>query len=296
MSKKGYGTTISGLGFMTGGFCIYALSALIMGGVIYAWSADPRDDPMTLLCFPLLVSLIAIIFFLYGILQIYKDALMISYDHRSKVKIAIILIIVGFVFNQIGSSMDYQFRTVDALQSSFVDRGIFSLLTNMAYGLMPVVLVYEIADSKAKKYLYLGASILIGLSLVLLVLYSSYLITNGDVDEVAFRGLRMTSLATIFTSVGYLSFAFGYRRVAESLREREKSDKIEPKIGYSKEIETSHGSEMFANSKKQKCPMCKKNELDVSSDGSAYCENCGHAERDHRDREDTSNHSKNTSQ
>lgn len=253
MSKRSFDDTKSGLGSMTAGFLIYALSALVDGGMMYLWAGSPRGDPTSI--FSTLIRFLALIFFLYGIYKIWKDAQNISYEHRTKVKWAIALVILGVIF-QLISRITY-------------------LLTIPIYGIMPVLLVYELADAKAKKYLYLGASILIVLSLGALVLISSY--TDPEFGEkISSTVIRIMALAIGFTSVGHLSFALGYSEVSKIVEEREKkSREFSAKIGYSKEIEESEKPEV------SECPECGEKTLDVRSDGSAYCENCGYTDIDY---------------
>ncbi len=271
MARKTYEKTRSGLMYITFSFYVHTVMALLSGIVFYSWSQNPSSDPRSFICFLAIFGIIGMILFLVGIYKMYKGADRISWVHKNKVTIAIVIAIISYILGQIGSQMALQGQSVEAIRVSIMTRGLFNLFRNIGYGIMPILLVDEIADKKSKIYLYLGTSILIGLGIATNVYYRIGMGSIQSAEKLLLQALTVLSFTLILSSAGYLSFALGYRRIEPGKREnkRESTESIEseaPVLGDTKV-----------------CPECGEKSMKVKMDKSAFCKNCGYATKNYYD-------------
>lgn len=252
-----------GLKYMTYGFYAYTLLTFIAGLIYYSWSYNPTSDPTLAVCFPALLGLAGIILFLMGLLKIYGGTSnMISSSHDMKMKIAVILIIAGYVLGRLTSTIELADGSVSSLQGAFLKRSILSLFRNVSYGLMPLILVHELTEKKERYYLYLGTSILIVSGLIYTAFCAFPLGSLGDAEEVVLQALRMKSITMVLSSGGFLSFAIGFRNIRGVKRRKDQSvDDHDSPIDDDRDV----------------CPECEQPGMDIYPDGSVHCENCGYS-------------------
>ncbi len=246
--------TRSGIDFMRYGLYISVGMNALFGIFFLAWSYDPRGDPSELACFLVIIGLAAGILFLAAIYKLYQGKENISFQHERNVKTAVFLIIIGFFFGLASPSLDG--GSLSALRSSMVLGSSVELIQQIAYAAAIVLLVFEIAREKARKYLYVGASLLIIGSFSRLAWGILFIPQQGELLDVLMATLRVLSVLMLLLALGYFFLARGYTKAARSPRQRRKTES--PAI--------------FS---KKKCPNCGSEEFTGYMDGSGYCENCG---------------------
>lgn len=255
MSRRGLDDdTHMGIDFVKYGLYVSIVMNVLFGIFFLSWSYNPRGDPTELACFLGLFALAAGILFLVGIYKLYKGRESVSFEHEKKVKTAVVLIIIGFFFGMLSPSLDG--GSLDTLRSSMIIGGGADLIQQIGYAVALILLIYEIAGEKARKYLYLGASLLIIGSFSRLAWGIFFIPQEGEILDVLLTTLRMLSILMLLLAVGYLFMSIGYTKTAKSPE------------GISK-------TRSKAISSKEKCPSCGSKEFKRYQDGSGYCEYCG---------------------
>lgn len=266
MTNQNLEKTRKGLGYMAYGYYVYLVMAFLGGLLTYLWSEDPTEDPMAIFCFLGLIILIGLIFFLLGLSKIYEGSSYFSESHQTKVKIAIVLIIIGFILNQLTDLFQLPSTSVKALTSVLLRRGLIRFLSTLCYASVPVLLIKGISDKRTENYLYLGAVILI-LPYIILLVFNTLIFPNyNDVIDVALDNLKAVSIALAISSVGYFLFARAFSRAEKRISEKQRD------IDFSDD--TMEANELKDRITLKICPNCGEKALEVYSDYSAYCRNC----------------------
>ena len=266
LSNQNLEKTRKGLGYMSYGYYVYLVMALLGGLLTYLWSEDPAEDPMAIFCFLGLVILIGLIFFLLGLSKIYEGSSYFSESHQTKVKIAIVLIIIGFILNQLTDLFQLPSTSVEALTSVLIKRGLIRFTSTLSYALVPVLLIKGISDRRTENYLYLGAVIMIVPYIILLVFNTLIFPDYNDVMDVALDNIKIASLALAISSVGYFLFARAFSRAEKRISEKQRD------MDFSDDI--IEENELKNNITLKICPNCGEKALKVYSDYSAYCRSC----------------------
>lgn len=247
--------TQMGLDVMRYGLYITIFFNVIIGVFFLYWSFDPVDDPSSTTCFLSVLAIIAGILYLIGIYKLYKGSKKVSFQHEKNVNMAVVLIILGFVFGLASPSMN--FESVEALRHSMMVSGGLEMLQQICYVLAFVYLVHDIAKKKAKNYLYIGAALLIIMSFSRII-WSIYFIPLGaELIDVLLTTLRALSVMVLVIALGYFLLSIGYKKVATVTPDRNSETE-------------NQGAPL-----KKVCPKCSSKEFKIYPDGSGYCEYCG---------------------
>ncbi|MFP4000908.1 MAG: hypothetical protein ACLFU5_03290 [Thermoplasmata archaeon] len=245
--------TRMGIDFMRYGLYVSVAMNFLFGIIVLMWSYDPSGDPSEMACFITIFALASGILYLIAIYKLYEGAERNTVKHERKVNRAVVLIIIGFFFGMVSPSIDG--ASLIALRNSMLLRSSTKLIQQISYALAMVLLIYELAGKKARKYLYGGASILILGSIFNLGWSFFFIPQDGEILDVLLVTLRMLSGLMLLLAVGYFIISVGYTKTAKS-----------PK--------RTGGSVSKKISVKKECPNCGSQEFTKYLDGSGYCESC----------------------
>lgn len=245
--------THMGIDLIRYGLYVSIAMNVLFGIFFLSWSYDPRGDPSELACFIAIFALVAAVLFIVAIYKLYKGANNISFEHERNVKAAVVLIIIGFFFGMASPSLDGS--SISALRSSMLVGSAAELIQQISYAVAMILLVYEIAGEKAKRYLYGGASLLIIMSFSRVAWSIFFIPQEGEIIDVLLTTLRMLSVLMILLALGYFILSVGYTKTVRS-----------PRVSSKKRSKT-----IFS---KKKCPNCGSEEFTGFLDGSGYCKDC----------------------
>lgn len=255
--------TQMGLDVMRYGLYVSTFINVFFGIFFLHWSSEPVDDPSSTVCFLSLLAIISGILYLIGIYKLYQGSKKVSFQHEKNVNMAVVLIILGFVFGLASPSMN--FESVEALRHSMMVSGGLEMLQQICYVLAFVYLVHDIAKKKAKNFLYIGATLLIIMSFSR-VIWSIYFIPlEAELTDVLLNTLRALSVMVLIIAIGYFLLSMGYKKVASPTIEK-KSEAEGQGVSFSK-----------------RCPNCGSEDFTRYLDGSGYCEYCGMISSDEED-------------
>ena len=255
--------TQMGLDVMRYGLYFSIFMNVLFGIFFLFWSYDPGDDPSGTACFLSILSIIAGILYLIGIYKLYKGSEKVSFEHEKNVKLAVVLIILGFIFGLASPSMN--FGSIEAFRHSMMVGGGLEMIQQICYVLAFLYLVFDIANKKARNFLYVGTALLITISFSR-VIWSIYFIPlDAELNDVVLTTLRMLSVITLVMAVGYFLLSMGYKKVATATPEK-KSEEESQGVPFKKE-----------------CPNCGSEKFTKYLDGSGYCEFCGMISGDEED-------------
>lgn len=289
------GDTKDGIKFMGYGFLVIAIMSLVYILSSGLMSSHPQNyTQMT--CFAGLLALVTIIFFLVGTYKIYSGKNWFSDKHQTFVKIAIALLIVGFIA-QMGSNVVSNSRNTELsenidhfkenedeakefIRTTMLQVGLISLVGTICYALYAVLLIIELAPDKTKKFLYGGAGANITLSVA--VVAASWMILSGDMGvlDSLYKLIQMSQLMAGLNIVGYLLFYYAYTDTRNTLSWRSMKESIEEE--RTREEDSGLGGPSFGL---ETCPECGQKALETYIDGSGSCRNCGYTTSDYREEE-----------
>jgi len=246
--------THMGINLMKYGLYVSTVMNVLFGLFFLSWSYDPKSDPSELACFLVLFGLTAGLLFLAAIYKIYKGADKRTIKHEDKVNIAVVLIIIGFFFGIVSPSLNAD--SLSALRTSMFLSSGADLIQQLFYGLAVIFLIYELAKEKARRYLYIGFSILMIVSFSRLFWSIFFIPQEGEILDVLLVTLRMLSILMLLLALGYFFLSLGYVKTAKSPKRKEKT-------------------ESSTISSKEECPNCGSEEFTSYLDGLGSCESCG---------------------
>lgn len=202
--------TRMGINFMRYGLYVSIVMNVLYGIFFFIWSYDPRGNLSRLACFLGIFAIAVGVLFLVAIYKLYKGAESSSFEHAWKVKIAVVLIIVGFSFGIVSPSL--QTGSIEAFRSSMLTASELGLIQRISYAFAMVLLIHELAGKKARRYLYVGASLLIILSISRLIWSAFFIPQEGAIEDVLITTLRMLSILMLALAAGYFFLSVGYTK------------------------------------------------------------------------------------
>ncbi len=260
--------TQMGLDVIRYGFYVTIVLYVISGLFFLYWSSDPVDDPSSIGCFLCFFPIILVILYLVGIYKLYKGSKKVSFDHERNVNIAVVLIILGFIFGLASPSLN--FNSIEAFRHSMMVSSGLEMVQQICYVLAFIYLVIDLAKKKARNYLYVGASLLWAVFLFRVIWSIFFIPSEGELVDVVLTSLRMLSVVMLVIAVGYFFMSMGYKKATYT---------------QEKKSETDSEEELF----KEVCPNCNSKEFTRYSDGSGFCEYCGRIatdEEEHLEKQD----------